>query len=92
MTRWEEEARLVRHEMDWTVSWIRKRSADWNFRAIQSKKPHLEAYALRQSWMWSKFADQAERLFSWAKSKPKAERKRDPPPFHLEPVIVSNSL
>ncbi|KAG1720661.1 uncharacterized protein EDB91DRAFT_1064768, partial [Suillus paluster] len=61
--RWEEELRLVQHEMGWTVSWFKYRMEEWDQRYRQATKPGHQAYAHRQVLLWGRFALDAENSF-----------------------------
>lgn len=80
LTRWEEELRLVPHEMDWTVNWLRKKSMGWQDLSEVAKEAHMVAYAERQAAQWNHLASQAEKAFSWVKETDKENRKRKRPP------------
>ena len=75
MVRWEEEKRLVEHEMDWTIRWFLNKKTEWQQLANVST-PHLKAYAEKQVSQWQKLANCAMERFKWAKKQPdKRERE-----------------
>ena len=75
MVRWEEEKRLVEHEMDWTIRWFLNKKTEWQQLANVST-PHLKAYAEKQVSQWQKLANCATERFKWAKKTTRQERKR----------------
>lgn len=62
--RWEEELKIVRHEMGWCVLYFKHHQKLWWARAekTESKAGH-HAYALKQIRMWEEFEKEALSLF-----------------------------
>jgi hypothetical protein len=61
--RWEEELRIVKNEMRWTVSWFNFQTKKWTDRAEESEKIGQEGhacYAWKQGEMWRSLASKAE--------------------------------
>lgn len=50
--RWEEEMKLVRKEMDWTVNCFKFKAKLWKEMAEGAKKEGHRAYGWKQNWMW----------------------------------------
>jgi hypothetical protein len=53
--RWDEELKVVRKEMDWTIRWFEKQEGTWKKRAseaaIEGKHGH-QCYAEKQQVLW----------------------------------------
>ncbi|KAG1784794.1 uncharacterized protein HD556DRAFT_1250836, partial [Suillus plorans] len=62
--RWQEELRLVRHEMGWTINWFKYHQNEWERRGGQATRPGHQAYAYQQVLMWGRFVEEAEKNFN----------------------------
>ncbi|KAG1840122.1 hypothetical protein C8R48DRAFT_679665 [Suillus tomentosus] len=62
--RWQEELRLVRHEMGWTINWFKYHQNEWERRGGQATRPGHQAYAYQQVLMWGRFVEGAEKNFN----------------------------
>jgi hypothetical protein len=64
--RWDEEDRMVRSEMRWTILYFLHQQEVWKKRAeksIECDKRGHRAYALKQADMWGKFAAEGKTKF-----------------------------
>ena len=65
--RWEEEVRLVKLEMQWTVNWFRSCEASWKERLQEledeERDDGLKCYCYKQMGLWRIFGDDAEIRF-----------------------------
>jgi hypothetical protein len=67
--RWDEELKLVKHEMSWVVLWFQHQRLVWEGRATKSDrtdKPGHRVYALKQVDLWQRLENRAKREF-WGK-------------------------
>ena len=80
LTRWDEELRLVPHEMDWTVNWLKRKVTEWTELAGRAKESHMVAYAEQQAGDWEYLTLQAETSFEWVRATKREDRKRKHPP------------
>jgi hypothetical protein len=65
--RWEEEEKIVKSEMDWTIRWFENQQLMWEKNARESIEKQQEGhacYAWKQEEMWSKFKQEAISAFS----------------------------
>ena len=64
--RWEEELRLTKHEMEWTVRWYVHRAQQWRARrdAAELLSRGHRAYAEKQISMWNELGRVSQLLFS----------------------------
>ena len=81
LTRWDEELRLVPHEMDWTVNWLKRKVGEWKELARRAKESYMVAYAERQAGQWEDLAWQAENAFKWVRATKREDRKWKHPPY-----------
>ena len=63
-TRWEEEHKLVRHEMEWTVKYFQYREKEWQERRLAVTDDMvgamgLRCYASKQGRVWRTFSENA---------------------------------
>lgn len=61
--RWNEELKLVQHEMAWTVLWFQMQEERWKVRAAQSVKKGHQAYAEKQASVWAQFSAEGRKSF-----------------------------
>ena len=64
--RWDEELKLVKHEMSWVVLWFKHQKLVWEKRAEKSNgadKPGHRIYALKQVDLWHRLENHARREF-----------------------------
>ena len=67
-TRWEEEHKMVRHEMQWTIKYFQHQEGQWEQRrsAIANDAigaAGLRCYAAKQGGLWRRFAEKAKAMF-----------------------------
>jgi hypothetical protein len=63
-TWWEEEYKVVRNEMVWTVNYFQYRKQQWEERRIAVSddgkvNTGLQCYAAKQAGLWRRFAEEA---------------------------------
>jgi hypothetical protein len=64
--RWDEEEKMVRSEMTWTILYFQHQKEVWDERAKMSEvmeETGHTAYAMKQAEMWGKFAEEGTRRF-----------------------------
>lgn len=61
--RWEEEVKLVKKEMEWTINCFRYHEREWKERAERVKGEGHRAYAWKQSSTWAEWAGRAGNAF-----------------------------
>jgi hypothetical protein len=64
--RWDEELKLVKHEMSWVVLWFQHQRVVWEGRVDNSNiadKPGHRMYALKQVDLWHRLESRARRRF-----------------------------
>lgn len=60
--RWDEELKIVRKEMEWTIRWFEKQEEIWRGRANKASeegKHGHQCYAEKQQVLWRNFKSQA---------------------------------
>ena len=67
-TRWKEEHLLVRHEMQWTVSWFGHYQKIWRGRYEEvddeDSSDGLRCYALKQAHLWEHLGQYSRDIFN----------------------------
>ncbi|KAM6503384.1 hypothetical protein JOM56_000327 [Amanita muscaria] len=61
--RWDEELKIVKHEMCWTILWFKHQEHVWERRFVEHVEPGLQAYAAKQRHIWERFKKNAEDSF-----------------------------
>jgi hypothetical protein len=61
--RWEEESKVVQHEMRWCVLYFEHQMQIWGERAQAATREGPRAYAHKQVAMWRNFATDGRRRF-----------------------------
>lgn len=64
--RWDEELKLVKHEMSWVVLWFQHQRLVWEGRAVNSGragKPGHRIYAFKQVDLWRRLENRARKEF-----------------------------
>jgi hypothetical protein len=66
--RWEEEVRLIKLEMTWTVKWFRHQEERWNMRLDANggggRDEGLNCYCNKQIVLWKALGDDTEHIFN----------------------------
>ena len=67
-SRWEEEYKVVRNEMVWTVNYFQYRKRQWEERRIAVSddgevNTGLQCYTTKQAGLWRRFAEEATAKF-----------------------------